>query len=186
MPTATPTPTATAKPTPAPRISLSKCTITVKDRVYTGKAHKPAPVVQYRDATLKKGRDYTVAYENNVAIGTAKVILTGKGKYTGTVKKSFKINPKAVKQSSLAAGEGTITVKWRKGRDITGYQVQCSLKKGFASPRTVTVSDAATTTAEIRKLKPSTTYYVRIRAYRKVKSKKYYSAWSKVGSVMVE
>ena len=158
----------------------------MKDRVYTGKAHKPAPVVQYRDATLKKGRDYTVAYENNVAIGTATVILKGKGKYAGTVKKAFKINPKAVKLSSLSGGERAITVKWKKGGNITGYQVQCSLKKTFASPKTVTVSSANTTTAEIRKLKPATTYYVRIRTFKKVKSKKYYSAWSKAGTAKVK
>ena len=39
-------------------------------------------------------------------------------------------------------------------------------------------SDAATVKAKIPKLKPGKTYYVRIRAYKKVGSKKYYSDWS--------
>lgn len=39
------------------------------------------------------GKDYTVAYSKNTAPGTASVLFTGKGMYTGTVKKTFKITP---------------------------------------------------------------------------------------------
>ena len=73
-----------------------------------------------------------------------------------------------------------------KGSKITGYQVQYSLKKNFSSKKTVTVSKAATTKVVIKKLKSKKTYYVRIRAYKKVKGKKYYSAWSKAKTVKVK
>lgn len=39
------------------------------------------------------GINYEVRYFNNIDAGTAKVIVTGKGNYTGTATKSFKINP---------------------------------------------------------------------------------------------
>ena len=35
--------------------------------------------------------DYTVSYQDNINVGTAKVIVTGKGNYTGTVTKTFTI-----------------------------------------------------------------------------------------------
>lgn len=40
---------------------------------------------------LTEGKDYTVSYSNNTLPGTATVIYTGKGGYTGTVKKTFSI-----------------------------------------------------------------------------------------------
>lgn len=42
---------------------------------------------------LKQDTDYTLAYSNNRNVGTAKMIITGKGRYTGTVTKTFKIMP---------------------------------------------------------------------------------------------
>ena len=45
------------------------------------------------DVPLIKGTDYTVFYEKNIEPGTATVIFTGKGGYTGSVSKSFKILP---------------------------------------------------------------------------------------------
>lgn len=46
-------------------------------------------------ATLKLNTDYTVSYEDNVAAGTdtAKVIITGKGSFSGEVEETFTIDP---------------------------------------------------------------------------------------------
>ena len=41
---------------------------------------------------LVEGEDFAVDYQKNVNKGTATVIFTGMGNYTGTVKKTFKIN----------------------------------------------------------------------------------------------
>ncbi len=94
-------------------INIAKAKITVPSQVYTGKTLKPAVTVKYGKKTLKKGVDYTVSYKNNKAIGTATVIVTGKGNYTGTAKKTFKINPKAVSGLKLTAGQGRLTVSWK-------------------------------------------------------------------------
>ena len=58
---------------------------------YDGHSKKPSVTVRYSGKKLKKNRDYTVSYRNNKKRGTAKVIVRGKGKYTGTVTKTFKI-----------------------------------------------------------------------------------------------
>ena len=77
------------------KVKLSKCTVKVKDQTYTytGAAIKPAVTVKYGKTKLKKGTDYTVSYKNNVDAGTATVKVKGKGKYTGSKKVTFTIEP---------------------------------------------------------------------------------------------
>lgn len=167
-------------------ISLKKCKITgIKDAVYTGKAIKPAPVVKYKGKELVKGTDYTVKYAKNKAVGAATVTVTGIGKYGESVKKAFKINPRAVALSKLTAGKQQLTVTWKKGTGITGYEVQYSLKKSFAGAKKVAVKKTAVKTV-LKKLTTGKTYYVRIRAYKTVNGKKYFSAWSKAKGAKVK
>ena len=160
-------------------INIAKAKITVPSQVYTGKTLKPAVTVKYGKKTLKKGVDYTVSYKNNKAIGTATVIVTGKGNYTGTAKKTFKINPKAVSGLKLTAGKGRLTVSWKKAAGgVTGYQLQYGLKKNFSGAKKATVKKAATVKATLKNLKRGKTWYVRIRALKKVGKTTYWSAWS--------
>jgi len=179
-----PTPVPTA--TPAPKVKLSKCTATVKSQVYTGKALKPAITVKYGKVALKKGTDYTVTYAKNKAVGTATATLKGKGKYTGTKKVSFKILPPAVALSQLKAGVKSFSATWKKGTANTGYQLQYALKKNFSGAKTVKVAKARTLKATVKALKSGKTYYVRVRAYKTVGRKNYYSAWSAVKRVKVK
>lgn len=58
---------------------------------YSGAECKPSVIVSYHDTTLKLGTDYTVSYEKNTEIGTATVVITGSGIFTGTVLKNFTI-----------------------------------------------------------------------------------------------
>lgn len=159
---------------------MKDCIITgIKDKVYSGKAINQDIVVEYSLETLTKDTDYTVAYSNNKAVGTATVTIKGIGKYGDTVKKNFKINPKPVALVSLTPGSKQLTVKWKKGTSISGYEVQYSLKKSFASARKVAINKAGTVQTVLKKLTANKTYYVRVRTYKTVKGKKYYSTWSK-------
>ena len=73
------------------KISLTE----VEDRVkiafdeadYTGKEIRPEVTID----GLKENVDFTVDYENNILYGTANVIITGKGTYTGVLNKTFRI-----------------------------------------------------------------------------------------------
>jgi len=81
---------ATKKNTSTPEIS--KLTVSkLKSMVYTGKALKPSVTIKDGTKTLIKGTDYTVSYKNNIKVGNATIIITGKENYTGTVKVKFKI-----------------------------------------------------------------------------------------------
>ncbi|MBD5452124.1 MAG: hypothetical protein HDR25_05745 [Lachnospiraceae bacterium] len=77
------------------RIELSK-----DSYVYNHSEHKPSVKLYYGTTRLKSGKEYTVKYEDNINAGTAKVVVTGKGKYSGTITKTFTITPKQKKDSS--------------------------------------------------------------------------------------
>ena len=86
--------------------------------VYDGKAKKPGVTVKIGDRVLKDGVDYTVSYQNNVNIGnSAKVVVTGKGIFKGSVSKTFVIKMAAPAKTSVSVSNGAvgITVKWKAG-----------------------------------------------------------------------
>ena len=166
---------------------ISACEISrIKDAVYTGSAIKPKVTVKHNGEKLVKGTDYTVTYKNNKAVGKAVVIIKGKGDYTGEKEVTFRINPKAVKLSSVTAGKKKLTVAWEQGEGIKGYEIEYGQKKDFSDAQKVSVSKAKTVEKTIKKLKSGKKYYVRIRTWKKVKGETYYSAWSKAKSVKVK
>lgn len=66
----------------------------VESVVYNGSEYRPVVVLKEKTGkTLTLNTDYTVEYLKNENAGTAQIIITGKGAYTGTVKKTFKIAP---------------------------------------------------------------------------------------------
>ena len=161
------------------KLTKSNTKVTVKAQAWTGKALKPKVTVKLNGKALKKGTDYKVSYKNNTDIGKARVTVTGVGKYTGTVTGSFIINPKVVSGLSLKAGAGKLTASWKKVSGVTGYQIQYGLKSSFKGAKKVTVKKAATVKKVLKQLTTGKAYYVRIRAYKKVDKKPYWSDWSK-------
>lgn len=75
----------------AARMNKCKITLTKSVYTYTGKEIKPSIKVKYGKKTLKKDADYSVSYKNNVLPGTATITVKGKGKYSGSIKKTFTI-----------------------------------------------------------------------------------------------
>jgi len=55
----------------------------------------------YGKDVLKENTDFTVAYANNTKAGTAKIVFTGKGRYNGMLKKTFKITKAPLSESML-------------------------------------------------------------------------------------
>ena len=61
---------------------------------YTGSEIEPeVKSVRLRGVTLSAGEDYEVSYSDNVNAGTAQCVITGIGKYSGSVSEPFKIYP---------------------------------------------------------------------------------------------
>ena len=151
---------------------------------YTGKAIKPDLTVKLVGTELKKGTDYTVKYSNNTKVGTAKVTITGKGKYKGTLTKTFKINPKPTELTKLTPKSKSFKAYWKKRTTQTsGYQIQYSTYKSFKNAKKVTVKGYKTGARTVKDLKANKKYFVRVRAYKVVDGKKYYSKWSESKTV---
>ena len=75
----------------------------IADQTYDPKGNTPAITVTKKGETLVQDKDYTVEYENNKAVGTAKVTITGIGKYSGKMEKEFKIVAADVKNAEISA-----------------------------------------------------------------------------------
>lgn len=63
----------------------------IEDKAHTGEAITQLPVLTLGDYTLVEGKDYDVTYRDNVEVGTATIVFTGKGNFTGELSASFQI-----------------------------------------------------------------------------------------------
>ena len=163
---------------------FKKATVSgISTKAFTGKNITQTITVKYNGKTLKKGTDYTVSYSNNKSIGTATVKIAGKGSYTGTITKTFKINPAKQEIQKLTAKSKAFFVDWAQKGSATGYEIQYATNSKFTSAKKVTITNNKTDTKTISKLSGKKKYYVRVRSYTTVKGTKYYGAWSSVKNV---
>lgn len=160
---------------------------------YTSTAYNGSdkePGVSIQDASgndLTEDVDYTLDYYNNLTVGKATVIVSGKGKYAGVIAGvRFTIKPKTVTVKSVKkASSRKLNVVWASHKtQTTGFQVRYATTKKFKSGtyKTVTLTSKSATSKALTKLKAGKTYYVKVRAYKTVDGKKIYSSWSKVKS----
>ena len=93
---------------------------------YTGAPQKPTAVVMDGTKPLVEGTDYTVSYGTNVHVyEAATVYVEGKGNYTGTFSRNFKIQPKPIDITSAVA----VNRDYEEGR----LDVDCTVKLPVAS-----------------------------------------------------
>lgn len=93
---------------------------------YTGGVQKPEAVVKDGEVTLVEGTDYTVSYGTNVHVfEAATVYVDGKGNYTGTFSRNFKIQPKPIDITSAVA----VNRDYEEGR----LDVECTVTLPVAS-----------------------------------------------------
>ena len=164
--------------------NFKKATVSgISTKAFTGKNITQSITVKYNGKTLKNGTDYTVSYSNNKSIGTATVKIAGKGSYTGTITKTFKINPAKQEIQKLTAKSKAFFVDWAQKGSATGYEIQYATNSKFTSAKKVTITNKNTDTKTISKLSGKKKYYVRVRSYTTVKGTKYYGAWSASKSV---
>ena len=125
---------------------------TINDQTYTGSEIKPTPLVTASMsnagvATLVNNTDYTYSYSNNINTGTtsnpyATVNVTGKGNYTGTKSKTFKIikatNPTVITANDLtynAAEQTLVTSSKEQGYicySLSAVPTSCSANSALA------------------------------------------------------
>lgn len=155
---------------------------------YNNKNQKPSVIVKdSKGKVLKNNTDYTVSYPKNVKnVGQYTVTINFKGNYSGMVKKTFTIIPKGTSILKITPKKKGVTVKWKKqATQTTGYEIACSTDSKFSKKNTkiVPVGKNKITSKSLSKLKANKKYYIRIRTYKSVKGKKYYSDWAKVKNI---
>ena len=165
------------------KISATACT-------YSGGVKTPSVTVKDANGNaLHNKTDYIVQYASGRKnVGTYKVIVTFKDNYSGKKTLSFTINPKGTAISSLSKSKKAFTAKWKKqSAQTSGYQLLYSTNSKFKSRnKYVTVSSYKTTSKTIKKLAAKKKYYVKIRTYKSVSGKKYYSGWSAAKTVVTK
>jgi hypothetical protein len=119
---------------------------------------------------------------------TVTIKVAANGIYKAATKKiTVTVNPTKTSISKVTNTKGKkLTISWNKNTVATGYQIQYSTKKTFLSvSRTMTIKKNSMTSKTITGLTKGKKYYVRIRTYKSVSGKKYYSGWSMAKNIKV-
>lgn len=144
-------------------------------KAYTGSAIEPTPVVTSDKKRLVKDTDYTITYKNNIEIGKASLTVKGKGNYAG-YSKTVNFNIVPVKSDGLemtSRGTDSISLKWDKTPQATGYRIQVYRSSGWQIAGYTT-----DTTFVVKNLSSASNYSFRVRAYKSVDRVNYYGAYS--------
>lgn len=166
------------------RVSTIK--VNAPSYVYTGKDIGPGVTVKNsQGVALKYKTDYSLTYAaGRTNVGTYTIIVNFMGDYAGTKTLTFDIIPKSTTISSLTALSQAFTVKWNLQKtQTTGYQLQYSQYSNFTNSRTLNYANTSTSTVTRSYMGANKKYYVRVRTYKTVNGKTYYSAWSTVKTV---
>ncbi len=157
--------------------SISKAKVTYETYyTYTGKEIKPKITVKVGSKKLTT-KSYSVSYQNNKAVGKGYIVIKGKGSYSGTLKKGFYIEPKAVSTFKATAYSTKIKLTWSKATGAKGYQIYQYNNDSGKWDKLPTTSKTSYTVTD---LDSATTYKFRVRPYAKVGSKSLYGQWKTV------
>lgn len=188
----------TGKKTATFQIARAKATLTVKAATLTlNQSTSKTAVIKSKKTdgkiTLKSSNSKIVKISGTSIIplspGKATVTVTaaqGKNYKSASAKLTITVRPLNTGSVSLkSAAKGQANVSWKSVKSITAYQIQYSTSSNFKSAKTVTVKGSSRSTV-LKKLTRGKKYYIRIRTYKTVSKKNYYSTWSKTSSVKVK
>ena len=144
-----------------------------KTRSYTGRWVKPNVTLKVGKVKLKKNRDYTLVYRNNLQIGKASVVIRGMGNFTGKKTITFKIVPQTPKIQKLKKNKKSFVITYSSGKMVHGYRMEVSTASSFAAKKTQKYILNGNR-FEAFGLKKGT-YYIRVKAYYSKKGKRYES-----------
>ncbi len=155
---------------------------------YSGSSKKPTVTIKDSKGNKISTKYYTVKYTNNKNIGTATAKVTFKGDYSGTKSLTFKINPKKVSSLKLKSSKKKqLTVSWGKDSKVSGYEIVYATNSKFTKgKKTVKITSYKTQKKTLQSLKSKKTYYVKVRAYKTVKGKKYYGAYTSAKKIKIK
>lgn len=115
-------------------------------KIYTGKEIKPECKITVGDVVLTEGTDYTVTYTDNINVGTGTVSIKGKGDYTGTLTKKFKIQAASVQEKKITLSKTNYvydgnkkqpSVKIKGLKNGTDYKVSYQSNKNIGTAKVI-------------------------------------------------
>ena len=175
-----------AIPTPEP-IDISQMQVTLSKNTYSydGKEKEPEVFIE----GLEKEKDYTVAYENNIEVGEATVVITGTGNYTGdlivnfTIKDNITANKNYLNKKLKVTVSTNIKVTWGQVPTADGYDifvVKCkgtslnSMKKPTKTVKGNTTFSTSVSKVSGKKVSNTDAYKLMVKAYRNINGSKVY------------
>lgn len=152
-------------------------------RSVNGKAYGKIATVKgktYLDQKVYNGSKYQYKI---VAYKTVSNV-TYRGAYSKDTVTGYIVAPRINSLTNYAAK--TMTVKWSKNSAASGYMLQYSTSANFSKAATVTVKPNSVVTRKITGLTKGKTYYVRVKGYKIMNGKKYYSPWSATKNIKIK
>ena len=141
--------------------------------------------------TYKSSDSKTIKISGNqfIALKPGKAVITISAKqgqnYNAlpATKVTITVRPLNTTGVNLKPGrKGQVKVSWKSVKSISGYQIQYSTSTNMKKAKSVMAKSSAKNVT-LKKLSSKKNCYVRIRTYKTVKGKKYYSGWSSVKRV---
>lgn len=140
-----------------------------------------------RSVTVDKNGKVTIAAK---FAGAATITITASAtKNRKTAKKNITVtvNPSGTSLTKCTnIKKRKADIRWKKNSYVTGYEIQyCTSKTFKRGVKKKVITKSSTTKYTAAGLASKKTYYVRIRTYKTVRGKKYYSSWSRLKAVKI-
>ena len=136
--------------------------------------------LSYTNTTITNGTKYVYTVRAYYALTDSDNCFS-EYSYTDTI---YRLKNMVV--TELKAGPERFKVTYQKNSKATGYEVVYSRNEDFSNAKTVKVTSVSTTSKTVKYLEAEEPYYVKVRSYKKVGTKYYYSNFSDVQVVYTE
>lgn len=176
----------TVNPVKAESISLGIRSLTIT----AGYSKKLKAVISPEDTTDKtikwtssNKKVATVSSKGTIkAVAPGKVIITAAAENGKSASATVTVRPSKT-SISLKAGRKSATVKYKKVKGVTGYQIYRAASKSGKYTKVTTRSASKSSTYKNTKLKAKKTYWYKVRSYKTVGKTRIYSEFSIAKSV---
>ena len=151
----------------------------VSKTVFTGNPIKPSVTVLSGNTRLTENKDYTLQYYHNTSVGTASVVVTMTGNYSGTETLYFKIMPRRT-NLAVKVGMHKVVLKWKRINEATGYCIY--RKAGFNGKykKIKTINKGNVVRYQNSKLRVNKKYFYKVRTFTTVGGHRIYGRFSNV------
>lgn len=159
--------------------------------IYTGEAYKTFEIARADASVSVSSKTVKISGNQFIALKPGKAVITISAKqgqnYNALPATKVTITVRPLNTTGVAlksVRKGQAKVSWKPVKSISGYQIQYSTSANMKKAKAV-IAKSNAKNATLKKLSSKKNCYIRIRTYKTVKGKKYYSGWSAVKKVKI-